>query len=178
MANTIICLVSCPQNSQCTTFSLELAAKRDKLIAELNTTFVQLNQTLTHEHFQVDLADVNADARTVHVHILSGLAMGCGAVLSGLLIARPSAECRVSRKYVSQTSLAAMSAATFTSLTLDGHCSNVHVALTVIYSAFFGALMYASKMLNFERVRARFFARAWSFVTWSQAIPVVLGNGC
>ena len=38
-----------------------------------------------------------------------------------------------------------------------------------------GAYQYALKMFVYHRVRARNFARAWSFVQASQALPLICG---
>ena len=44
-----------------------------------------------------------------------------------------------------------------------------------IYGFGLGAYHYALKMFVYQRVRARNFARAWSFVQASQGIPIVIG---
>ena len=112
----------------------------------------------------------------VMLHVYAGLSFATGALVAGLLLARPSAECRISRKYFCQTVLLGMSVSLATVVAIDEiACGGTQSALLLIYSAFLGAFVYASKMLSFERVRARFFSRAWSFCTWSQSIPLLLG---
>ena len=44
-----------------------------------------------------------------------------------------------------------------------------------VYGFGMGAYHYALKMFVYQRVRARNFARAWSFVQASQALPLVCG---
>lgn len=40
---------------------------------------------------------------------------------------------------------------------------------------FVGGYHYSLKMYTYERVRARNFARAWSFVQCSQSLPILIG---
>lgn len=49
------------------------------------------------------------------------------------------------------------------------------VLFTWIYGIFLGGYMYSLKVYTYERVRARHFPRAWSFLQASQAIPLFLG---
>lgn len=44
-----------------------------------------------------------------------------------------------------------------------------------VYGFSLGGYNYALKVYTYERVRARHFPRAWSFVQCSQAIPVASG---
>ena len=44
-----------------------------------------------------------------------------------------------------------------------------------IYGIFLGGYQYSLKMYLFEKVRARNFASAWSFVQFSQGVSVVFG---
>jgi predicted MFS family arabinose efflux permease len=44
-----------------------------------------------------------------------------------------------------------------------------------VYGFSLGGYNYALKVYTYERVRARHFPRAWSFVQCSQAIPLVIG---
>lgn len=43
-----------------------------------------------------------------------------------------------------------------------------------VYGFSFGGYSYSLKVYTYERVRARHFARAWSFVQWSQSLPVLV----
>lgn len=48
--------------------------------------------------------------------------------------------------------------------------------LVFLFSGLFcGGYHYSLKMYTYERVRARNFARAWSFVQCSQALPILIG---
>jgi predicted MFS family arabinose efflux permease len=49
------------------------------------------------------------------------------------------------------------------------------VIFSWVYGFALGGYNYALKVYTFERVRARHFPRAWSFVQWSQAIPLMVG---
>jgi O-antigen/teichoic acid export membrane protein len=53
---------------------------------------------------------------------------------------------------------------------------NGYVVFSWVYGFFLGGYNYALKIYTYERVRARHFPRAWSFVQWSQAIPVLMGT--
>ena len=55
-------------------------------------------------------------------------------------------------------------------------CVNGAICINVYSIGFgLGAYHYALKMFVYQRVRARNFARAWSFVQASQALPLVCG---
>jgi len=49
------------------------------------------------------------------------------------------------------------------------------VIFSSVYGFSLGAYNYALKVYTYERVRARHFPRAWSFIQSSQAIPLFLG---
>lgn len=51
----------------------------------------------------------------------------------------------------------------------------VHNIYLFYLGIFCGGYNYSLKIYTYERVRARNFARAWSFVQFSQAIPIVIG---
>lgn len=54
---------------------------------------------------------------------------------------------------------------------------NVHgyIFFVWIYGIFCGGYHYSLKMYTYERVRARNFARTWSFVQFSQGLPIAVG---
>lgn len=51
-----------------------------------------------------------------------------------------------------------------------------YVVFSWAYGFFLGGYNYALKVYTYERVRARHFPRAWSFVQSSQAIPIFIGT--
>lgn len=55
--------------------------------------------------------------------------------------------------------------------------ANGHNGLAIfvwVYGFSLGAYSYSLKVYTYERVRARHFARAWSFVQWSQSVPILV----
>ena len=49
------------------------------------------------------------------------------------------------------------------------------VIFACLYGFSLGAYNYILKVYTYERVRARHFPRAWSFIQCAQAIPLVIG---
>ncbi|XP_046638831.1 monocarboxylate transporter 2-like isoform X4 [Daphnia pulicaria] len=121
----------------------------------------------------------------LQVYIGLAWTLGCAAV--GLLIVREPAECKIGRQYLCQAAglLAALSLLSQAVVstpwsshspisqqpTADGRYS----LFCWVYGFGLGAYHYALKMFVYQRVRARNFARAWSFVQASQALPLVCG---
>jgi hypothetical protein len=50
-----------------------------------------------------------------------------------------------------------------------------YVLFVWLYGVCLGGFLYSLKMFTMERVRARYFTRAWGFVQGAEAIPVLLG---
>ena len=46
------------------------------------------------------------------------------------------------------------------------------------YGTFLGGYNYCLKMYIYEKVRARNFARAWSFAQFAMAVPNLIGIPC
>ncbi|XP_057373897.1 uncharacterized protein LOC130694805 isoform X2 [Daphnia carinata] len=121
------------------------------------------------------------------LQVYMGLAWTLGCIAVGLLIVREPAECKIGRQYLCQAAgflaaLALLSQAvvstpwysrpsTAQQPTTGGH----HGLFCWVYGFGLGAYHYALKMFVYQRVRARNFARAWSFVQASQALPLVCG---
>lgn len=121
------------------------------------------------------------------LQVYMGLAWTLGCIAVGLLIVREPAECKIGRQYLCQAAgflaaLALLSQAVVSTPwssrptiaqqpTTGGH----HGLFCWVYGFGLGAYHYALKMFVYQRVRARNFARAWSFVQASQALPLVCG---
>lgn len=146
----------------------------DGLASKLNLSFPSKSSTGSGSSTGSSRSVVNS---SLYLYLIAGCSFGMGALLSGLLVVRASADCLISRKYLLQSSLIGMAAVSTTALLLDGPltCSGPNNVLIGMYATFLGAFFYISKMLVYERVRARFFARAWSFVSWAQSLPSLLG---
>ncbi|GIY79311.1 hypothetical protein CEXT_586281 [Caerostris extrusa] len=50
-----------------------------------------------------------------------------------------------------------------------------YVLFVWVYGIFYGGYIYTLKLCVFEKVRARNYARAWSFLLWTQAVPTFIG---
>lgn len=50
-----------------------------------------------------------------------------------------------------------------------------YVLFIWLYGVCLGGFLYSLKMFTLERVKARYFTRAWGFVQGAEAIPVLLG---
>lgn len=111
----------------------------------------------------------------LHIHAALGAAWMLGCVACGALVVRRSRECRIGRQYLCQMAACVAGVAQLT-LSLNAAPSHEsYVMFATVYGGACGAWHYALKVYTYERVRARNFARAWSFVQCSQALPVAVG---
>ncbi|XP_034950849.1 monocarboxylate transporter 4-like [Chelonus insularis] len=102
-----------------------------------------------------------------------GLAAALGCAAWGVVTARPSAQCLVSRQYLCQAALLGVAVAQ----TALGSVEDYHglVLASALYGASLGGALYSLKMLALERLRTRHFARAWALVQAAEALPILLG---
>ncbi|XP_077488487.1 monocarboxylate transporter 10-like isoform X1 [Amblyomma americanum] len=102
-----------------------------------------------------------------------GLACALGSAAFGLIVIKNSVQCLIARQYLCQAAAFMISASllAFTAL----HQYHGYLLFVWIYGIFLGGYQYALKMYTLEKVRARNFAKAWSFVQWSQSLPVLIG---
>ncbi|XP_035710933.1 uncharacterized protein LOC110854068 isoform X3 [Folsomia candida] len=108
----------------------------------------------------------------LHVHVGAAWVVGC--CLFGLIAIQKNQECRVSKQYLCQVAsvICGISIIAFTAV--KGYSG--YVVFSWAYGFFLGGYNYALKVYTYERVRARHFPRAWSFVQSSQAIPIFIGT--
>ncbi|XP_076232664.1 monocarboxylate transporter 10 isoform X2 [Calliopsis andreniformis] len=102
-----------------------------------------------------------------------GLAAALGCAAWGVVTARPSAQCLVSRQYLCQAALLGVAIAQVALGSVQGY--HGLVLASGLYGASLGGALYSLKMLALERLRARHFARAWALVQAAEALPILLG---
>ena len=103
-----------------------------------------------------------------------GIAWTLGTAAFGLVMVGQSAECRIARQYLTQASLVLSGLSIFSLTAVRGSYSG-YVMFAWIYGVFNGGYAYTLKMYIYEKVRARNFARAWSFAQMAMGCGVVLG---
>ncbi|KAL2731999.1 monocarboxylate transporter 10-like isoform X1 [Vespula squamosa] len=102
-----------------------------------------------------------------------GLAAALGCAAWGVVTARPSAQCLVSRQYLCQAALLGVAVAQVALGSVEGY--HGLVLASGLYGASLGGALYSLKMLALERLRARHFARSWALVQAAEALPILLG---
>ncbi|XP_070156110.1 monocarboxylate transporter 4 [Polyergus mexicanus] len=102
-----------------------------------------------------------------------GLAAALGCAAWGVVTARPSAQCLVSRQYLCQAALIGVAVAQVALGSVQGY--HGLVLASGLYGASLGGALYSLKMLALERLRARHFARSWALVQAAEALPILLG---
>ena len=102
-----------------------------------------------------------------------GLAWALGCCIFGCLVAQKTNECRIGRQYLCQASLLICGISLLSLTTVKGY--NGYVIFVWVYGIFIGGYFYSLKMYVYQKVRARNFARAWSFIQCSQSIPNMFG---
>ena len=107
------------------------------------------------------------------LQIYMGTAWACGCLGFGILGGHRSAECRIARQYLCQTAGIGCSIVLLAFISVERY--NGYVLFVWVYGIFCGGYHYSLKIYTYERVRARNFPRAWSFVQFSQAIPTAIG---
>lgn len=102
-----------------------------------------------------------------------GFAMMLGSIVFGLIVVRNSSECRIARHYLCHASGMMLSVALLALTAVYEY--HGYIFFVWIYGMFWSGYNYSLKMFIYQKVRARNFARTWSFVQWFQAIPTVIG---
>ncbi|XP_076756180.1 monocarboxylate transporter 10 [Xylocopa sonorina] len=102
-----------------------------------------------------------------------GLAAALGCAAWGVVTARPSAQCLVSRQYLCQAALLGVAIAQVALGSVQGY--HGLILASGLYGASLGGALYSLKMLALERLRARLFARSWALVQAAEALPILLG---
>lgn len=110
----------------------------------------------------------------VQLQLYIGLSWAIGSVAFGLILAGQSTECRIARQYLTQSSLVMSGLSIFALTAVKGSPSG-YVMFSWIYGAFNGGYAYTLKMYIYEKVRARNFARAWSFAQMAMGAGLVMG---
>ncbi|KAH8021347.1 hypothetical protein HPB51_015337 [Rhipicephalus microplus] len=102
-----------------------------------------------------------------------GIASALGSAAFGLIVIKNSVQCLIARQYLCQAAAFMISASllAFTAL----HQYHGYLLFVWIYGIFLGGYQYSLKMYTLEKVRARNFAKCWSFVQWCQSVPVLVG---
>ncbi|KAF8791174.1 monocarboxylate transporter 10-like [Argiope bruennichi] len=108
-----------------------------------------------------------------HVNIYLGLACAAGSAIFGFIVIQNSAQCMIAKQYLCQSALFVLSVWLLVYPTLSGYYG--YVLFAVVYGIFYGGYIYTLRLCVFDKVRARNFSRAWSFLLWTQAIPNVIG---
>ncbi|CAG0898552.1 unnamed protein product [Darwinula stevensoni] len=110
-------------------------------------------------------------ARPLQILLLSNFISGFG-IYTPLFHLR-SHTCLVSRKFLHQTLLFAVGLSMAAICGVEGYHG---YSLTMwVYGICLGGASYTSRMLTYEQVRAKKFARAWGFIQISSALPLLIG---
>ena len=104
----------------------------------------------------------------LHLQGYLGLAWAAGCAAFGSLCIQKSGDCQVGRQYLCQASLLICGITMLALTTVEGY--NGYVIFVWVYGIFLGGYNYSLKMFVYQKVRARNFARAWSYIQCSQAI--------
>ncbi|XP_058799155.1 monocarboxylate transporter 10 isoform X2 [Phymastichus coffea] len=102
-----------------------------------------------------------------------GLSAALGCAAWGMVTARPSAQCLVSRQYLCQGALVGVAIAQVALGSVQGY--HGLVLASGLYGASLGGSLYSLKMLALERLRARQFAKSWALVQAAKALPILVG---
>ncbi len=111
----------------------------------------------------------------VQLQTFMGAAWALGSLAFGLVLIGQSAECRIARQYLTQASLIFTGLSIFSLTAVKGSYSG-YVMFTWIYGVCNGGYAYTLKMYIYEKVRARNFARAWSFTQFAMGLSVIIGK--
>ena len=109
----------------------------------------------------------------MRLQIFSGLAFILGVLAFGFIVVKDSADCLISRQYLCQASTLIMAISLIAFTSFDDYQG--YLLFVWIYGFFFGGYCYSIKMFILEKVRARNFNRAWSFLQASQSLPIFVG---
>ena len=108
------------------------------------------------------------------LHAYLGVAWMFGCCLFGCVVVNNSTDCRISKQYLCQAALLMTGVSIMAFTAVEGY--NGFVVFVWIFGVFSGGYHYALKMYIYEKVRARNFARAWSFAQFAMAVPNLHGG--
>ncbi|GIY40362.1 monocarboxylate transporter 10 [Caerostris darwini] len=116
----------------------------------------------------------NLDLKSIYqIQIYLGLAVSLGTAAFGFIVIKNSAQCFIAKQYLCQGAAFIISGWLVAYPTLTGFGG--YVLFVWVYGIFYGGYIYTLKLCVFEKVRARNYARAWSFLLWTQAVPTFIG---
>ncbi|GFT65775.1 hypothetical protein NPIL_106841 [Nephila pilipes] len=116
----------------------------------------------------------NLDLKSMYqVQVYLGLAVSVGTAAFGFIVIKNSAQCMIAKQYLCQGAAFILSGWLLAYPILAGFYG--YVLFVWVYGIFYGGYLYTLKLCVFEKVRARNYARSWSFLLWAQAIPSFLG---
>lgn len=128
-----------------------------------------------------------------------GFASALGCVGFGLVIVKPSTQCLISRQYLCQTALVGIGKGFDKSIEIyiDQKIKKIdiiffllgisllalsavqgyhgYVLFVWLYGVCLGGFTYSLKMFTLERIKARHFTKAWSFIQSAKSVPIVIG---
>ncbi|XP_013778241.2 monocarboxylate transporter 12-like [Limulus polyphemus] len=113
------------------------------------------------------------DVSILLLQIFQGFAYIVGCCTFSLLILKNSAQCMIARQYLCQAAMFGVVIAILSFCAVNGY--HGYVLFVWIYGIFSGGYQYSLKMYLYEKVRPRNFDRAWSYLQWSQSIPILIG---
>ncbi|XP_054721243.1 monocarboxylate transporter 2-like [Uloborus diversus] len=126
--------------------------------------------TLLVEEMKRDELDMKS---IYQVQINLGIAISLGTAAFGLIVIKNSVQCMIAKQYLCQAAGFFLSGWFLAYPTLTGFYG--YILFVWIYGIFYGGYIYSFKLCVFEKVRARNYARTWSFLQWSQAVPSFIG---
>ena len=109
----------------------------------------------------------------VMLYTYMGTAWILGCLVFGSIVTNHSKECQISRQYLCQASLAIVGISIFSITSVTGY--NGYVSFALVYGFFQGGHCYSLKMYVYYKVRARNFARTWSFTQFCMGLPSLIG---
>jgi len=109
----------------------------------------------------------------VQLQVWLGLAWMAGSVICGILCLHRSRECSISRQYLCQACLVFAAIGILALNSVSSYSG--YTVFVWVYGSSLGGYNYTLKMSIYHVVRARNFGRAWSYVQFCQAVPLVCG---
>ncbi|GJQ80008.1 hypothetical protein Trydic_g9481 [Trypoxylus dichotomus] len=113
------------------------------------------------------------DSALVLLQTFLGFASALGCVGFGLVTVKPSSQCLISRQYLCQASMVGIGISLLALSAVQGY--HGYVLFVWMYGICLGGYSYSLKMFTLERIKARHFTKAWSFIQGAKSIPVLIG---
>nr|CAH7727754.1 unnamed protein product [Callosobruchus chinensis] len=113
------------------------------------------------------------DSGLVVLQTFMGFASALGCVGFGLVIVKPSTQCLISRQYLCQAAMVGIGISLLALSAVQGY--HGYVLFVWLYGVCLGGFTYSLKMFTLERIKARHFTKAWSFVQGAKSLPVIIG---